>query len=875
MSGPNANDRFNSDKSRTAPARAPFLIRIVLAIVVLIISSAAVTWRLGIGRAPRINDQSPPPAVVQFDRDIRPILVAKCFGCHGPDASKRKADLRLDVKQGLLGKTDADGVVVAPGNPADSKLWRRITADSVDERMPPAESSAPLSDADRTLIRRWIEQGAHWQEHWAFSPIDRPRPPDLKAVDGIKNDVDGFVLQTLAEQGLRPSPEADRVTLLRRLRFDLSGLPPSIEEVADFTADNSEQNYERTVDRLLASTQFGERMAMWWLDLVRYADSVGYHGDQAISVFPFRDYVIKSFNENTPFDRFTLEQLAGDLLPEGTTEQKIASGYNRLGMMTSEAGTNNQEFLAKYIAERVRNLGGAWLGVTIGCCECHEHKYDPFTSRDFYALEAFFADIKERGYYKEAYANGDWGPKLEMPTPVQRAQRERLAREIGAVRESIEARSSELIAGQQDWEKEKHVGIPVCVSEILSAPPEARSDKQRVELAAYFRTITPALADERAKLAALEAAQSEIESHVPSTLITATVPPRTIRLLPRGNWRDESGPVMMPAFPDVVPHSPASDRRLTRVELSQWLTSPQNPLTARVFVNRVWKLYFGAGLSRTLDDHGLQGDSPSHPQLLDWLAGQFIDSGWNVKHLVKLIVMSGTYRQSSETTDELRERDPENRWLARQGCFRLDAEMVRDNVLAVSGLLVDKVGGPSVKPYQPPGYWAYLNLPLREWQASPGGDRYRRSLYTHWQRQYLHPAMLAFDAPTREECTAERARSNTPLQSLVLMNDPEFVEAAVDLAERIVEHGAATTRERLNWAFRCALSRTPRESEAAVLVRLFESERENFRRRPSLADELLLIAGHPIPLGIDRAELAAWTSVCRTIFNLTETITRY
>jgi hypothetical protein len=775
------------------------------------------------------------PAVIEFNRDVRPILTDRCYACHGPDKNKRKADLRLDTREGLLGKTGKPGAVT-PGKLADSELWRRITCDSPDERMPPPAFAKGLSDTDRQILRRWIEQGAKWEGHWAFLPVGRPQPPagaTVAPVANPKNAIDRFILQGLDEHHLTPSAETDPVTLIRRLRFDLTGLPPTVEEVDAFVADPSERGYERAVDRLLASPEFGERMAMWWLDLVRYADSVGYHGDQPMSVYPFRDYVIKSFNENKPFDRFTIEQLAGDLLSEKTTEQKIASGYNRLGMMSAEGGVQPKEYLAKYIAERVRNVSGAWLGVTFGCCECHNHKYDPFTQRDFYSLEAFFADIQEQGLYSGAEHSGRWGSYIALPTPAQERERHRLAAEIAAVRK------------------------------IVDAPTPANNDKP-----------ASSLEESRKKLAALEAESKQLDARIPSSLITVSLTPRTIRVLGRGNWMDESGPIVEPAFPEVLAHPGPHEARLTRLDLAHWLTSKENPLTARVFVNRMWKQFLGAGLSRKLDDQGAQGDWPSHPQLLDWLAGQFVDSGWNVKQTIKLIVMSGTYRQSSALRPELADADPDNRWLARQGRFRLEAEEVRDSALKISGLLAEKVGGPSVKPYQPPGYWAYLNFPPREWQNGTGDQLYRRSLYTHWQRQYLHPAMLAFDAPGREECTADRPRSNTPLQSLVLMNDPEFVEAARGLAERTLAKGGSSANDRLDWAFRRVVSRRPTDAERAILAKLLATHSSQYATDSAAVDQLLAIGQHPVAPDVDRAALAAWTSVCRTLLNLHEAITR-
>jgi len=821
---------------------------------------------------------------VMFNRDVRPILADKCFACHGPDKNRREADLRLDTQVGLIGTADETGVVV-PGRPDDSPLWHRVTSTEEFERMPPPDFGKELSAQDRETLRRWIEQGATWQGHWAFLPIGRPSPPDVDGGPRLKNEIDRFILQKLGEHGLQPSPEADRVTLLRRLYFDLVGLPPMPDEVEAFLADESPQAYERTVDRLLASPHFGERMAIWWLDLVRYADSVGYHGDQPVSVSPFRDYVIRSFQENKPFDQFTLEQLAGDLLPEATLEDKVASGYNRLGMMSAEGGVQPKEYLAKYIAERVRNIGGAWLGITLNCCECHDHKFDPFTMRDFYSMQAFFADIQERGLYSGAHASGEWGPRIKLPTPEQQTELDRIDAEIATLRKQLDTSTPELAAAQQQWESDRGASatapppaqtdaLPENVRTILAVPPGERSDQQRAELAAYYRSISPALQPVRDQLGGLEKQRAQLDAQVTSTLITVSVEPRTIRLLPRGNWMDDSGEELKPAMPAILPQPPASEGRLTRADLARWLTSPENPLTARTFVNRLWKLYFGAGLSRKLDDLGAQGEWPSHPELLDWLAGRFVDSGWDIQQLVKLMVMSGTYRQSSLVSPQIQEADPYNRWLARQGRFRLDAELVRDNALKISGLLVEKIGGPSVYPYQPPGYWAYLNFPTREWPGSSGDDLYRRSLYTHWQRQYLHPALVAFDAPSREECTAERARSNTPLQSLVLMNDPEYVEAARVLAAKCLKEAGSDTRQRLEWLFRRALSRTPNDEESGLLAALMEQHLAEYRQDSKAVDDLLGVGNFAVPATLDRAELAAWTSVTRTVLNLHETITR-
>lgn len=1003
---------------------------------------------------------------VEWNRDIRPILAENCFSCHGPDQSQRKAKLRLDTKEGLFG-TARHGTTVVPGNGEQSELVRRILARGTDDLMPPPEANKTLTAAQIELLQRWIAQGAPFEGHWAFQPI-RSRlavaPVDPTSVSAA---LDAWVTKGLAARGLALSSEADRATLLRRLSFDLIGLPPSEVEVAEFLADHDPDAYERTVDRLLASPHFGERMAVWWLDLVRYADTVGYHGDQPISVSPFRDHVIAAFNQNQPFDQFTIEQLAGDLLPSPTREQRIASGYNRLGMMSAEGGVQDKEYLAKYIAERVRNASGTWLGVTLGCAECHDHKFDPFTTRDFYRFEAFFADIQERGLYAGANDDGNWGPFVKVPTAAQAERSAELDRQIAATRQTLDTRTPALDAAQAGWEAaqvpwtwltpvtmvskngaklavradgailasdgrpetdtyeftfrelpagvtalrlevlpddslpahgpgragngnfvltelvatvqngtdaaqpvalqhptasfeqadgasnpygkwsiaaaldgdakgaswgwaimgnvgEAHTAIfetatnltlpqgavlavrleqnhgqgshtigccrlaattaprpllaamalPASVAAVLAVPAGQRTAAQSGALAAHFRNIAPELQPVRERLAELEKQRKQLDAEIPSTPVTATVPPRPVRVLRRGNWMDDSGEIVLPAFPAVLAPKTPADRPLTRLDLAQWIVSDDNPLTARVVVNRLWKLCFGAGLSRRLDDLGTQGEWPSHPELLDDLAAAFRGRGWNVKYLLKSIVMSRTYRQSSHADAAARELDPYNRLLARQGRFRLDAEFVRDNALAVSGLLVPDVGGRSVFPYQPPGYWSYLNFPTREWRNGTGNDLYRRGLYTHWQRQYLHPSLLAFDAPTREECTAERPRSNTPLQSLVLLNDPSQVDAARAFAALVLQKGGATIRERLDFAFRRALSRPVADEEVAVLEPLLHAHAQQYAAEPGAVAELLRGGEKSSAPAASAVEWSAWTSVTRTILNLHESVTR-
>jgi Protein of unknown function (DUF1553)/Protein of unknown function (DUF1549)/Planctomycete cytochrome C len=771
-----------------------------------------------------------PAEKVDFNRDVRPILSENCFQCHGPDKGQRKADLRLDQKTGLFATKD-NGPVVVPAKPAESQLFVRITSKDNDLHMPPADSGRKLSARQIEVIRRWIEQGAEWKGHWAYIPPTRPAVPDVGhvlsvfggAAPTIRNPIDRFIVAALHEQGLSQSPEADRVTLIRRLSFDLRGLPPTAEEVDRFVSDRSPQAYEDLVERFLASPHYGERMALYWLDLVRFADTNGIHSDNHREHAPFRDYVIDAFNENKPFDVFTTEQLAGDLLPNPGREQRIASGYNRLNLTTEEGGAQPKEYIAKYAADRVRNASSVWLGATLGCAECHDHKFDPYTSRDFYSFEAFFADVQET-------AVGQQKP-VSMPTDEQAAELRRLDERIAALR------------------RESGNGGK-------SAPPAA----------------VPKEAAQQ-EIAALAKRKQQIQQEAPLILVAMAGAPRTVRILPRGNWLDETGEIVQPNTPGFLKPLGVKGRRATRLDLAHWLVDADNPLTARVFVNRLWKLLFGSGLATSLEDFGAQGAWPTHPALLDWLAVEFHRSGWDVKHLVRLLVTSATYRQASVATAELQQHDPYNRWFARQGRFVLDAEFIRDNALAVSGLLVPKFGGRSVKPYQPAGYWAYLNFPRREWHADVGEDQYRRGLYTYWCRTFPHPSMIAFNATSREACTVERAHSNTPLQALALLNDPSYVEAARTLAERTIA-AESSPEGRIGYVYRQALSRAPEPAEAQVLARLYDKHLAQYRADGKAAAELLSVGQRPVPPRIDQAELAAWTSVARVILNLHETITR-
>src|SRR5262245_27580303 len=770
---------------------------------------------------------------ISFTRQIKPILAGRCLACHGPDAKERQADLRLDVREMAV------PAVIKPGDAEHSELIYRITTDDAELHMPPAKSKKPnVSPDDVKLIRQWIDQGAEYDAHWSYVPPKRSDVPMVKARDWPLSPIDNFVLAKLEAKGLSPAPAADKRTLLRRASFDVTGLPPTPRQLADFEADQSEQAYEKVVDRLLASEHFGERMALYWLDVVRYADTGGYHSDNHRDVSPYRDYVIAAFNQNMRFDQFTVEQLAGDLLPNATNDQRIASGYNRLLQTTEEGGAQPKEYTAKYAADRVRNTSVIWLASTMGCCECHSHKFDPFTHQDFYRFAAFFADVSEKAVGRQ--------DQTKLPTSEQDAELKRMDEQLAAAKAEFNVKSPELDAAREKWEAEMIAdpskGLPADVAVALKAAKDKRTPKQEEAIDQHFRKQLPELAAVRDKMTALEKERAAIDGGVPSSLVSMSVAPRTMRVLARGNWLDDSGEVMSPGVPAfLVSHvkSETPTARPTRLDLARWIVTPENPLTARVFINRLWKFAFGRGITRSLEDFGSQGTPPTHPELLDWLAVDFQASGWDVKRAFKQMLMSRTYQQSSIPSAEALAKDATNELFSRQNRFRLDAELIRDNALAVSGLLVTKIGGPSVKPYQPAGYWQYLNFPKREWENDKGENQYRRGLYTYWQRTFLHPSLAAFDASSREECTVDRPRSNTRQQALVLLNDPTYVEAARAMAGRVLAEGGKSAAERIEFAFRQTLTRSPQPDEIKLLTSLVDKHQREFAADKAAAEKLL------------------------------------
>lgn len=1017
--------------------------------------------------------QSPGAEPVSYNRDIRPILSDNCYKCHGPDGNQRQSGLRLDVESVIDQKLESGKTVITPGNENESELLHRITTTDTEERMPPANSGKSLTQGQINLLRRWIAEGAQWQGHWSFQKLQRPPVPPVVRKNWVQNPIDSFVLARLERAGLAPSPEAPREALIRRASWDLTGLPPTLAEIDAFLADARPGAYERVVDRLLQSQRYGEHMARFWLDAARYGDTHGLHLDNERSIWPYRDWVIRAFNSNMPFDRFTIEQLAGDLLADSQLSQKVATGFNRCNVTTSEGGAIADEYRFKYGVDRVETTATVWLGLTMGCAVCHEHKFDPFTQKEFYQLLAYFNSLTERamdgnallpppsvkapteeqlkristlkqsitdsrrsiamlvaktkykdpGPSKKPKASGPrrvvWiddttpvGAKLEASGggarkwqfvskgshPVHSGRKstfrkasglgqhfftgakaglrvsagDRLfawvyldvvdapqqimlqfndgnwehraywgrdliawgkpktssRRRIGDLPErgkwtrlevSVELVGLKPGAVINGWAFTQHGGtlhwdtagivtstgqgpplfdsllawqtaelarksptVPQALLASLKTPFDQRSPQQQQQVLEYFlehayRGTHQAIETFRKAIQSATDSITALEKSAPSTLVMQDMKtPRPTFVLKRGQYDqpDKTQPVQ-PGVPSALGTLPP-DASGNRLGLAQWLVDQDNPLTARVTVNRFWQQYFGVGLVKTSEDFGSQGDWPSHPALLDWLATEFIGNGWDIRAFHRSIVLSATYRQSSRFREQGQAIDPENRLLWRGARFRLDAEMLRDGVLAVSGLLVNKVGGKSVRPYQPDGLWkavGYSGSNTVRFVQDHGGGLFRRSLYTFWKRTAAPPTMLTFDAPSRESCTVRRARTNTPLQALLLLNDVQFVEAARGLAQQLLSQ-PGTERQRLTRGFRMVTARKPRADELAILQQTLQLHRREYRNNLEAANKLLAIGESKRDLTLDAGEHAAWTLLSNLLLNLDETLTK-
>ena len=762
---------------------------------------------------------------VDFSAQVRPLLANRCFRCHGPDEDTLEAGLRLDLPETATAEADSGSVAIVPNKPEESELIARVTSTDEDLRMPPAEAGEALSADELVLLTRWIAEGADYQQHWSFVPIRRPALPKLDT-KRVAHPVDRFIISRLESEGLRPAPAADKATLIRRLSLDLTGLPPSIAEADRFVTDERADAYERLVDRLLASPAYGERWARVWLDLARYADSAGYAQDPPRTIWRYRDWAIQAFNSNMPFDQFTILQFAGDLLPHPTTDQLIATAFHRNTMTNSEGGTDDEEFRNAAIIDRVNTTMEVWMGLTMGCAQCHNHKYDPITQEEYYRFFAVLNNTADAD-------RGDEQPFIEELSSVQQAKKRALREQIAQL---------EKTNGDQDQQDN-------------SASDESRQAND---------TAKQQLAELKKELDGIQGVRTPVMRELPEDQRRETY------IQVRGNFRVK-GAQVQPGAPAAF-HPIGDDP--DRMALARWLVDPDNPLTARVVANRFWEQLFGRGIVVTSEDFGTQGELPSHPELLDYLAAELIRHEWDTKWLVRQIVTSGTYRQSSRVTPELREHDAENRLLARGPRFRLSAEMIRDQALAIGGLLSNKMHGPSVLPPQP-------KLGLRaafggstDWEASEGEDRYRRGLYTSWRRTTPYPSMTTFDAPSREVCTVRRIRTNTPLQALVTLNDPVFIESAQAMARRIDRVPDRDVRQRAKYAFRLVLTREPTASETDRVVELFEATRVLYVSQPAQAKAMATEPLGPAPSGADLAELAAWTVVSNVLLNLDETLAR-
>jgi hypothetical protein len=998
---------------------------------------------------------------IEFNRDIRPILSDQCFACHGPDASKRKTKLRFDTEAGARIELAKGRFAIVPGDPEGSELVRRVTSSDTAVRMPPAYAGRAALRADEIeRIRRWIAQGARWQPFWSFIPAQRPALPAVRDEKWARNPVDRFILARLEREGLHPAPETDKAALLRRVSLDLTGLPPTPAQVDAFLQDASPDAYGKAVDQLLASPRYGERMAFRWMEAARYGDTNGYQTDGPRDMWRWRDWVIDAFNRNLPFDRFTVEQLAGDLLPGATLEQRIATGFNRNHRTSGEGGIIPEEYRVEYVADRAQTTATVWMGLTVGCARCHDHKYDPISQKEFYRLFAYFNRIPDEKGFVWNYGNED--PLVKAPLPEQVQKLAELDRQVAAAQARFDAMQPQLRAAQRAWERSaapaalrdwipeeglvfrsgrettKAAGCDGDASEcawpageaaqhfdgkhylegdgkiadfdymqpftmaawiqpesangaivshvedyfegmghavllvdgrirvhilrrwtdlgirVESAAPVALHQRQHVAVtydgerkaagvriyvngepvavkvlfdqntepihhpktplrigagaglrftgtiedvsiwkralgpeeaaivagepaakrAAWYleREAPPEIRRAHDELAALLRERKEFFAQIPSVMVMAdSATPRDTFLLKRGAY-DAPGEKVTAGLPEVLA-APRPEWEKDRLGFARWLVDRKNPLTARVAVNRFWQSYFGFGFVKTVDDFGAQGEFPVHPELLDWLATEFMESGWDVKALQKTIVMSATYRQSSRVTAELLQKDPDNRLLARGPRFRLGPEVIRDQALAVSGLLVEKVGGPSVKPYQPAGLWQELGGGSG-YKQDTGGGLYRRSLYTYWKRTVAPPFMVNFDSPNREQCWVFENRTNSPLQALELMNDVTFLEAARKLAERMMTEGGGSRVERVSYGYRLVLARAPDAARRQALLKALDGFAAGFRADAGAAREFLKQGESAARPGLDERELAAYASLASLILNLDETITK-
>jgi hypothetical protein len=807
---------------------------------------------------------------IDFARDVLPILSDHCFRCHGPDEKARKADLRLDRKEDALRSTSP---VIVPGKSTTSELIKRVVSNDADEVMPPPRTNKKLTATQIAVLKKWIDQGAAWGQHWSFVKPIRPAVPEIRNEDvEVQNPIDNFILDRLRREGLKPAPAADKERLIRRVTLDLTGLPPTLEEIEAFLKDGSPRAYEKLVDRLLASPRFGERMAWDWLDAARYADSNGYQGDGERTMWPWRDWVVKAFNDNIPYDTFTVWQLAGDQLPKPTREQILATGFNRNHMINGEGGRIAEENRVEYVFDQTETTATVWLGLTFTCCRCHDHKFDPLARSDYYRLFAYFNQTPVNG----GGGSGQTPPVIDFGTTDQEQKRkETQAAYDELVKKVVPIETKLREAGMVKNKDGKYeTTLSQVIESSLRKGPNDRADQNYDELSKFYKDKEPEYIELLGELRKARKARDAAASDVPKVMVMADMPqPRDTFMLTRGAY-DKHESKVLPGTPTSLPRTPSSwlsFAQSNRLELANWIVSRDNPLTARVTVNRLWQTIFGMGLVKTAEDFGVQGERPSHPELLDWLAVEFLESKWDIKHLLRLIVTSATYRQSSRVTSDLRERDPENRLLARGPRHRLPVWMIRDQALAASGLLTSTVGGPPVKPYQPQGIWEEATFGNKRYQQDKGEALYRRSLYVFWRR-IIGPTMF-FDVANRQTCSVKTVITNTPLHALATLNDVTYVEAARALAQLAMEQGKADS-DRLAFAFRRATARKPTEPELKILQSALDKQRAFFAKDEGAATKLLKAGDSPRNMKLDVIEHAAFAVVCGLILNLDETLTK-
>lgn len=794
---------------------------------------------------------------IDFARDIRPILSQRCFQCHGPDDQARQGDLRLDQRAIAISKLANGHQAIVPGSPDQSELIVRITTNDSNLIMPPAELRKPLSDSEKTKLRLWIEQQANYSKHWAFASPVRPAIPTVADPSWSINEIDHFILARLDHEKLKPAPRTDRRSLLRRVSLDLTGLPPTFEQVERFCEDTTPDAYERAVDRLLSDCSYGERWAAVWLDLARYGDSQGYIHDPPRSIWRWRDWLIEALNANLPYDRFTIEMLAGDMLHDATDSSRIATGFHRNTTNNTEGGSNAEEYRHASVVDRVNTTMQVWMGTTFGCAQCHNHKYDPFSQKEYYQVFAIFNSSED---------NNSEAPTLATSHVGREAERLSRLDVVAQAKSRLDEMTLKVDPLFDDWQKTvDRAGVPKEIAEILNVAVDLRTKEQTAKLVAHHRASNPEWAAIQAEVTA---AQNAVDQVATTTLVMKEGPSRSTHVAIRGEFQNQ-GEAVEAGVPSAF-HAAPQGLKLDRLAFANWVVSPQNPLTARVAVNRLWQELFGIGIVESSEEFGNQGDPPSHPELLDWLATEYIRTGWDTKSLLKRIVTSAAYRQSSDAGVELTARDPYNRLIARGPRVRLPAETIRDQALFVSGLLSFKMYGPPVHPPQPVNGLAAAFGPSTDWETSRGEDCHRRALYTRWRRNLPYPSMITFDAPERSVCSMRRIRTNTPLQALVTMNDQVYVEAAQSLARRILLEGGNSTSSRASYAFQVTLTRSPTEIERKRIESLYETVRTSLAANPTKAMPLATKPLGALPPDLDPVDAAAWTVVGNVLLNLDE-----